>query len=235
MTLKNWYEAKLLFMEKKKNEIFGLRFYILFKENKFRDAEKKAKQIGKSMAYPYRLSPRIEFKFLGLEALWQCYSEPKDGAMLSVFKDSGDKWEDALIHIKPLSQYEISTFRCSPIGLYLANVVYFVKANKHAKNGKVTTCQILFKSKNKRDVLNKIYPIAVHSKTFRDVVKIRRDCRKKFISEFAGIEEIIPIFHPIKDCMEINRTVERFKNMNELFKVLETVGAENSTEKLIGS
>ncbi len=218
---KYWYQAKLLFMEKQGKQFFALRSYIIFKENSFDNAKKRAEKIGEKTPYPYQLSSKIEFNFLGLENLWTCYSEPRDGAMLSVFKDNGNKWEDALKHIKPISQYEINLFRYSPINLYLANLVYFVKENRHAKKGKVTTCEVLFKSKNKTDILSKIYQIAVNNNTLKDVVKIRRDCKKNFVSEFVGIEEIIPVFYSIKDGVELNRTVERFKNKSALLNVLE--------------
>ena len=215
-----WFEAKLLYMEKKGKSINGLRFYTLFEEKNLSSAIKKAVKIGQNGKYPYEMTSNLKFEFIGMEHILECYSPPSNGAMLSAFKDKGSQWSDATSYINSLSKFEIETFRYSPKGIYLANLVYFVKSSSKADKGKVTTCQIIFRSFNKLDVLTKVYKIAVDKKTLKDAVKIRRDCKANCVAEFVGIEDIIPVFDSVRDGMEINRTVEKFKSRNELLKLV---------------
>ncbi len=215
-----WYEVKLLFMEKKSNDLKGLRFYILLKANNIKDAKKRARKIGETMPYPYKRNSEIRFEFLGLEHIFQCYSSPEDGSMLSVYKDEGKTWEEAVQYIRPLSQYEVETFCYSSVGLYLVNFVYFVKNSKTNKLGKITTCQILIKSHRKNNLLLKAYKIAIDKKVLADVLRIRKDSKKNSVAEFVGIEEIVPVFNRIKDGMELNRTIDHFNNKNELLKLV---------------
>ncbi len=207
-------------MEKISKIIKGVRFYILLKEKDLKSAEKKAIKIGKKIKHPYKKSSKTEFEFIGLEHLLECFSSPSNGAMLSVFKDKGSQWSDALDFVRPSSEFEIETFRYSTVGHYLARLVYFVKNSVNAKTGKITTCQVLFRATKKEKVLPKIYQIAVEKQTLKNAVKVRRDCGKNAIAEFVGIEDVIPVFENIKDGMELNRTVEQFKTRNDLLKLI---------------
>lgn len=218
MNDKYCYETKSLFLEYKNKKCYGVRFYFLIYGKNRKDAVCKTSNILKKLDYPYNCKSKVEWNFLGIEDVVQCYQFPKDKALLTCMKDSGTTWEDAIPYIKPYSECEISTMGFSECGVNLVTLVYFVKNSSKDWKGKVTSCQFLFKANDREILLSKIYKFALTQSTLDNVKKIRLDCSKKSIVEFVGINEINPVFDNIGNGMEIYRTVEKFKTKKSILE-----------------
>lgn len=64
------------------------------------------------------------------------------------------------------------------------------------------------------------YCLAVQEMTKKLVTRVRKDVSPRSVVEFSGIGDIIPVYRPISDGMEFNRTVQRYKTRKEILRLL---------------
>jgi len=220
MKYKKWYEAKLLFCESRSGKFIARRYYTLLKENTPKKALVKAKTIGDSIDYPYEKSLKLKWEFLGVQHLLECYQNPGDKAIIFHYGDEGKSWDDAVSYVQPYSSYEISFMSKSPYGLYHAELTYFIRKSNRSKVGQVSTIQVMFRHKDVKKLLSKIYDFAVSDDVKRHILKIRFEKKRNQFIEFAGIGEVKPIYETIHDGMEIWRSEENYKTRKEMIKLI---------------
>jgi len=224
--LKHWYGVKVLFIESKRGKYTAFRVNALVKENTPRRALHKAMRLGKNTSHLHGEVPNAKWEYVGPIEIYECLTAPTAGSMLSCYKDEGRTWKDALRFVKPESKFELNTFdwnkKPSPDNLYCVRLVYFVRPNKRAKYGKVTTCTCIIRSTRKSQVLEHAYRMAVQKRTKKLVVKVRKDVSLNSTVDFVGIDDIIPIYRKVSDGMELNRTIQRYRTKKAILQLLPT-------------
>ncbi|OGX03159.1 MAG: hypothetical protein A3G87_07300 [Omnitrophica bacterium RIFCSPLOWO2_12_FULL_50_11] len=221
---RKWYGVKILFLETKRNQHTAFRIETLVKENSPQRALRKAVRLWKHASHPHGRVPNAKWEYVGPIHVYECFTPPVAGGMLGCFKDFGKTWQDALRFVAPESKFELSMFewkrKPSSENLCRVKLVYFVRPRLESKFGKVTTCECIVKATNRHQAIENAYRLAVQEKTKKMVIKIRRDGKPSSIAEFAGIDDIIPIYRKVEDGMELDRTVQRYKSRRAVHRLL---------------
>ena len=219
-----WYQVKQLFLETKQEKYKAFRIDVLLRESSPKRVLRKARGLGKRTAHPHGKLAQTKWEYLGPSHIFECLTPPVPGGMLGCYKDEGNTWSDALRLIQPESEFELNMFKWgrepSPEDLYCVDLVYFVRPNKNAKRGRVTTCTCIVRSRDRLGILEQAYRVAVDQKTRRLVIKVRRDVDASSVVEFAGISDIIPIYREISNGMELNRTVQSYPTRQAVLHLL---------------
>lgn len=214
-----WYGVKLLYLEIKKSKYTAFRIEFLVKGLSPKQALDKAILLGKKIPHPHGLL-NVKWEYVGPILIYECLTSPKKFGMLGFQECQGTTWKEALKYIRRESRFDINVFSMSeqpsPNKLYIAEITYFVQSKKSDNEGKILTCSCVVSSPSKSSALKNSLIQAVDNKTKRLVKKIWSKLNKSDVVNFVGIDNITPIYRKISDGMELDRTVQIYKNITAI-------------------
>ena len=227
--VQKWFGIKQLHFERRGKKNLAIRQEVLLKAKNADAALEKARKFGKEK----KLIPNnVKWEYVGAVALYECFMPPGKESVLVCIKDYGNDWCDGFKHVHSGIDYDLINHSWGNLNEYkyfIASLVYIVRKTEKRKRSKkdkikITTIELMFSPLKGKGILETVYTLALQKQIKRKVLKVRLDSMLNDNVEFIGLDDIRPVYFPcIVDGMELNRTVQQYKNKKSISKLLPSI------------